>query len=503
MPALSISAFVPSTTALNFSTLTIDGLAVADWVIPTAIASFEQKASVSLLSERAVFGGTATFNGGATQGTTLSWTSDGTPTASGSNSAAARNDVFNSFESNGWSFTATVGTGERKLRVFFGRYSESSAAGVFAVTASISDGSTGDQTLNIIGVTSDQDGYVDITVAAASAGQTLTVVVKSNTTASNFFRTINLRGYWLSEEAAGGGVAGTSATTNSDDVSAASGTTTILGSSATTNADDTSSASATTTVIGTSAITDSPDVSDASGSIGEAVSGTSATTNSSDTSNASGTTTVIGSSATTNADDVSSASGTTTILGTSATTDSADVGSSSGTTSVTGSSATTNAVDTSNASGVVGGGVIGSSATTNAPDVSSASGNITILGSASINEGADRSSANGQTPIIDSALSGGFFEYPERRRPKQYDDGYVKPDIPEKVKEVVAKVVKEVPENRQERAFKAFLRDENIRFRQTYLDELKKELIRDYLLQMQARKQEEETIVFMMMSLMN
>lgn len=206
MAALSISAFVPSTTALNFSTLTIDGLAVADWVVPTAVATFQQKASVSLLSERAIFGHSAAFDGGGTQGTTISWTSDGSPTASGSDSDGARNDAFNTTDTGGWSFTATVGTGERKLRVFFGRYSDSAAANTFAVTASISDGSTGDQTLNITGITSDQDGYVDITVAAGSAGQTLTVVVKNNTTGSNFFRTVNLRGYWLSVEAAGGGI---------------------------------------------------------------------------------------------------------------------------------------------------------------------------------------------------------------------------------------------------------------------------------------------------------
>lgn len=87
---------------------------------------------------------------------------------------------------------------------------------------------------------------------------------------------------------AAGGVSGTLATTNSNDTSAASGTTTVTGTLATTNANDTLAAS---------------------GSVGSAVSGTLATTNANDTSAASGTTTVTGTVAYTNANDTAAASG--------------------------------------------------------------------------------------------------------------------------------------------------------------------------------------------------
>ena len=133
---------------------------------------------------------------------------------------------------------------------------------------------------------------------------------------------------------AGGGVTGTSATTNAADTSSASGTTTVTGTSGTTNAADTGAASGTTTVTGTSATTNAEDVSAASGSVGGPVSGTSATTNADDTGAANGTTTVTGSSATTNAPDTSAASG------------------SAG--AVTGTSETTNANDSAIASGTSG-----------------------------------------------------------------------------------------------------------------------------------------------------
>lgn len=158
---------------------------------------------------------------------------------------------------------------------------------------------------------------------------------------------------WVSESS-GGGVTGTSATTNANDTSAASGTTTVVGTSATTNANDTSAAS---------------------GSVGSAVTGTSATTNANDTSSASGTTTVVGTSATTNANDTSAASGSVGggVTGASNTTNADDTSAASGTTTIVGNSATANANDTSNAAGWAGT-VTGTSATTNANDISAASG---------------------------------------------------------------------------------------------------------------------------------
>lgn len=84
----------------------------------------------------------------------------------------------------------------------------------------------------------------------------------------------------------------------------------VSGTSATTNANDTSSASGTTTIVGTSASTNANDTSSASGVAGS-ITGTSTTTNANDTSSASGTTTIVGTSATTNANDTATASGTT------------------------------------------------------------------------------------------------------------------------------------------------------------------------------------------------
>lgn len=159
----------------------------------------------------------------------------------------------------------------------------------------------------------------------------------------------------------GGGVSGTSGTTNANDTSSASGTTTVVGTLARTNANDTSSASGTTTVVGTSATTNADDTSSASGTVGggAGVSGTSATTNADDTSSASGTTTVVGTSASTNADDAGSASGTTTVVGTSATTNANDTAAASGWAgTVSGSSATTNANDIADALGTSGSGPV-------------------------------------------------------------------------------------------------------------------------------------------------
>ena len=110
----------------------------------------------------------------------------------------------------------------------------------------------------------------------------------------------------------------------------------VTGTSATTNANDTSSASGTTTVVGAAATTNANDTATASGVVGSPVIGTSATTNANDTPSASGTTTVIGTSATTNANDASAASG---WAG-----------------AVSGTAAVTNANDAAQASGTVEGG---------------------------------------------------------------------------------------------------------------------------------------------------
>lgn len=83
----------------------------------------------------------------------------------------------------------------------------------------------------------------------------------------------------------------------------------VTGTSATTNANDTSAASGTTTILGTLARTNANDTCAASGAVGGAVVGTSATTNANDTSAASGSTTITGTLARTNANDSVAASG--------------------------------------------------------------------------------------------------------------------------------------------------------------------------------------------------
>jgi hypothetical protein len=128
-------------------------------------------------------------------------------------------------------------------------------------------------------------------------------------------------------------ISGTSATTNANDTSAASGTTTVTGTLARTNANDTSSASGTTTVVGTSATTNANDTSSASGAVGSGSSGTVAYTNANDTSSAAGTTTVKGTSAPTNANDTAAAAGFAgSVTGTAAVTNANDSASAEGTT---------------------------------------------------------------------------------------------------------------------------------------------------------------------------
>jgi hypothetical protein len=201
---------------------------------------------------------------------------------------------------------------------------------------------------------------------------------------------------YLFDNGATSGASGTSATTNANDTSAASGTTTVVGTSTAANANDTSSAAGTTKILGTSATTNANDTSSASGT--PKVVGSSATTNANDTSSAAGTPKVVGTSASTNAADTStasgsvgssvsgavaytnandtgSASGTTKILGTSGTTNANDTAAASGTTTVKGSSAITNANDTATASGVAGS-VTGTAADTNGNDVCAASGTV-------------------------------------------------------------------------------------------------------------------------------
>lgn len=160
------------------------------------------------------------------------------------------------------------------------------------------------------------------------------------------------------------------------------------GSSATTNANDTSSASGTTTVTGTLARTNAGDTASASGSVGSPITGTVAATNAGDTSSASGTTTVTGASARTAGNDSASAAGTTTVLGT---------------------AARTNADDTGSASGSVGGAVSGTAAVTAADDTAAASGTTAVTGAVSATAGNDTATASGAAGAVSgsAAATGG------------------------------------------------------------------------------------------------
>lgn len=193
-----------SASAVNFSTLEVDGKPVEDWVIPLSITPTQvEKSGASLLSAWSYAGGSGTdpFNGGATAGTTLSWTSDGSPTASGSSTSSIRQNSFNAGDNRGFSFTCSVGTAERTIRVYVGHYAADTAADRFVLTASISDASTADQQVKWAGTTSDTDSYFDIQVAAGSAGQTVTITYQAEELSSGtLLRAVSLRGYWVSTE---------------------------------------------------------------------------------------------------------------------------------------------------------------------------------------------------------------------------------------------------------------------------------------------------------------
>jgi hypothetical protein len=207
MATLSISAFTVLSANVDLTALTVGGKSDDDWRVFASLTTTQQKSGgTGAISNFSYAGGSGTdaFNGGASFPRTLSWT-DGTPTGSGSNNQGIRQNTFNTTDNRGFSFTVSgVGTGEQTCRVFVGRYSDNTNANNFRITASISDGSTGTQTSDLVGITSDQDGYYDITMAANSASQTVTITWQSNTTASNFLRAVNLRGAWLSTPTSGG-----------------------------------------------------------------------------------------------------------------------------------------------------------------------------------------------------------------------------------------------------------------------------------------------------------
>jgi hypothetical protein len=192
-------------------------------------------------------------------------------------------------------------------------------------------------------------------------------------------------------------VTGTSAQTQADQTSSASGAETFTGTSAQTQADQTSTASGVVAnpVTGTSAQTQADQTSAASGS--ETFTGTSAQTQADQTSSGAGIVAnpVTGTSAQTQADQTSSASGSETFTGTSAQTQADQTSSASGAETFTGTSAQTQADQTSTASGVVANPVTGTSAQTQADQTSSAAGAETFTGTVAQTQESQTSTASG------------------------------------------------------------------------------------------------------------
>lgn len=198
------ASYTDSTAAYNVSTQTVGGLAVADWKVFTAVSTQEQKSGATLISDYSVIGSPdLRFDGGATQGTVASWTSDGTPTASGSNAAGFRQQNFSDTDNGGMSVTLSVGTSVRKARIYIGRFSSTAGASRFSGTFTLSDGSASPVTVNLAGIASDTDGYFDLSFNAGSAGQTLLVEIRNNAIGVAELRAINLRAVWLSVEDVG------------------------------------------------------------------------------------------------------------------------------------------------------------------------------------------------------------------------------------------------------------------------------------------------------------
>lgn len=75
-------------------------------------------------------------------------------------------------------------------------------------------------------------------------------------------------------------------------------------------------------------------------------------------------------------------------------------------------------------------------------------------------------------------------------------------EIPQEVKEVITKIADTSKKQSQlDKQLKAQLKALEIQFRQEYIDALKTEMIRQYLIAEQERQEEEESIAMMMIAL--
>ena len=150
------------TSASTASSLTTEG--PADWV-HWGDASLNRKAGVTAqISTYSVVGSGGVHSYG-NDPRALSW-SDGTPTATGSNS----NGLYISGAKNGFSFTAPADTTTRVLTVHVGGWNSSGT-----LTAHLSDGSAADFVDSTTAASGQYDRNYTLTYNAASAGQTLTI----------------------------------------------------------------------------------------------------------------------------------------------------------------------------------------------------------------------------------------------------------------------------------------------------------------------------------------
>ena len=161
--------------AANVSTL-----GAADWAVwngTTASLTPNQRKSGggSQISASLFGGGAVGFYLGDPR--TISWTSDGTPTASGSSDGGIYSPISGTGIGFGVQAIFPASTTTRRAWVYVGYYD----AVVARVTSILSDGSVGNQvdstTLTGSAATS-FDGYVVVDYAAARAGQTLTVRIE-------------------------------------------------------------------------------------------------------------------------------------------------------------------------------------------------------------------------------------------------------------------------------------------------------------------------------------
>jgi len=188
-------------------------------------------------------------------------------------------------------------------------YGQRIVSGVFTdiITSELS-GSVSTPTTDAVVIDGDQ---IEIFQGANSRGSTTDTNIAGNVRGGIGVYAENLTvtfDSWRAEDLTSG-VSGSSATTNANDTSSASGTTTVTGASARTAGNDSASAAGTTTVLGTAARTNADDTGSASGSVGGAVSGTAAVTAADDTAAASGTTAVTGAVSATAGNDTATASG--------------------------------------------------------------------------------------------------------------------------------------------------------------------------------------------------